>query len=257
MTRNRYWHGNSAKTTVLNHVVDMLADGPVSVFDFGCGSGGDWPSVLADHPTLHLRYWDPHGASLDEAKRRLSGAGNAELANSSDQFLVDVVVSFSVFEHVVDRLGYLNTVDRVLRPGGTAFVNYDDGHFRTNIDLHQSPKSWRIALKEEARNRLSPLSRRVVRLHHRFQRRVTDHEMTALLASTNLELVRDFYSNVVAFKGLFKTMPPELQDQFVDFWVDVEQRLNNEFRVADNYMGSRCNLWRMLPARTLVLRKKS
>lgn len=253
--QNQYWHGNSAKTIVIDRLLVLLAHGPLTVFDFGCGGAGDWPAVLTDHPSLNLCYWDPHSGSLANAKQRLTGFANARPVNPADTLLVDAVVSFSVFEHVADRLGYLKTIERVLRPGGMAYLNYDDGHFRTNIDLHQSPASWRMAIKEEVRNRLSVISRRFGRTHHLFQRRVTDSDLSTLLASTNLAVESEFYSNMTCFKGLCKTMPKELEGRFVDFWVDVEKRLNTEFQLADQYMGSLSNLWRIMPSKTIVLRK--
>jgi hypothetical protein len=67
----------------------------------------------------------------------------------------------------------------------------------------------------------------------------------------------DRYENLGAFKALVKTLPADLAERFMEFWVLTEDRLNREFRVeGPTKLGDSINLWRELPTRTLTLTRK-
>ncbi len=252
-----YWLGNCAKTRIIAEVLGRAAGSPAKVFDFGCGAGGDWPQILRDHPQLEFLGWDPHEASLAEARNKLAGLPNATVLSRPELeesgWVADFIVSFSVFEHVYDRLGYLDTARRHLAPKGVMYLNYDDGHFRTLVDLHQPIKTWRSPATTEVRNRLAGLLPHLGR-QDLYQGRVERMEIAELVTHALLREIGDFYSNLDAMKGLFKLVPPDRQEAFAAMWLDLEHRLNDEFRSeGDEFAGDVINLWSRMASRTVLL----
>lgn len=227
------------------------------MLDFGCGTGGDWPQILRDHPNLEFLGWDPHEASLAEARNKLTGLPNVTVLSRPDLegsgWVADFIVSFSVFEHVYDRAGYLDTARRHLAPEGVMYLNYDDGHFRTLVDLHQPLRTWRSPATTEVRNRLARVLPHIGR-QDLYQGRVARSEITSLLAKARLHEIGDFYSNLDAMKGLFKLVPPDRRQSFGAMWLDLERRLNDEFRSeGSEFAGDVVNLWSRMGSRTVLL----
>jgi SAM-dependent methyltransferase len=259
----RYFLGNAAKSRIVASILARARTAPsgegILVFDHGCGGGGDWPGILADNPGLSYVGYDPDPVSLRRAQERLQGRRARlltaeELAGES--LRADVVVSFSVFEHVYDRLAYLRLSARHLAPGGTFFLNYDDGHFRTPLDLDR-PALWGRQLRPWIHNLLArPLA--ALGAISRFQARVARSDADRLVADAGFEAVDEFYSNIESFKTLSKTLPAQAREDFMQFWLGVEEALNARFRMSTGIqaMGDETNLWRTLPSRTLVLRAR-
>jgi tRNA G46 methylase TrmB len=70
--QNLYWLGNSAKTKIIRDILQKSQnDKEVIIFDYGCGSGGDWPRILANHPNIKLFGYEPSQKSFELAKQRL------------------------------------------------------------------------------------------------------------------------------------------------------------------------------------------
>lgn len=251
-----YWPGNSAKAFVIDEVLRRAGGGELTVLDHGCGSGGDWPAVLHDHPHLRLVGWDPHRPSAEAAARALDGKRATIHAGALPPgTTADVVVSFSVLEHVLDRVTYLRQAREALAPGGRFFLNYDDGHFRLPFDLDEKANLWPNA-KVLAHNRLAPLLARVGQVH-RFQRRVTADEVQTLLAATGFEVESSWFHNVESLRRLAKTMPPDRAEAFARVWVEVETQLNESFgdvRTGAMQRGDDAALWQVAGSRTLLLR---
>ena len=75
-----YWLGNVAKTRIVLEVLEQSSgSAPVTIFDYGCGDGGDWPSILRDHPHLRLVAFEPGADSFGKAVKRLAGCDDAEV----------------------------------------------------------------------------------------------------------------------------------------------------------------------------------
>ena len=111
MTQRLYWLGNAAKSRVIEEILaNNPGPEPVTVFDYGCGDGGDWPSILADHPKLRLVGYEPYAPSCRKARERLCNH-TAKILTAKDidtlAIKADYIVSFSVFEHVVHRFEFL------------------------------------------------------------------------------------------------------------------------------------------------------
>jgi SAM-dependent methyltransferase len=257
-TPRLYWLGNAAKMTIIDEVLARFpGPQPIVIFDYGCGAGGDWPDILLAYPHLRLIGYEPHGPSAVEARRRLEGV-QAEIwtgdAISTLSFSADVIVSFSVFEHVVDRNGFLGHARRLLAPDGIFFLNYDDGHFRYRIDLGY-PANWLERFRSALRTIVSgPLA--AMGFPSRYQRRVVARDADRLVLQNGFDIDRIDYANIDDFKNLAKTIPEDRIQDFSRLWIETEYKLNKHFRakLPSVRLGDDTNLWQAMSSRTLVLR---
>lgn len=256
-----YWLGNVAKTRIVLEVLEQSSrTAPVTIFDYGCGDGGDWPSILRDHPHLHLVAFEPGAASFGKAVKRLAGYDAAILtgdAMSTLNISADYIVSFSVFEHVVDPNLFLRHAKRILAPGGCFYLNYDDGHFRNVLDLAE-PGTWLSALRARLRTLASPGLAGMGR-EAGYQQRVGAAVADRLVFEHGFVIERVDYHNLLSLKELAKTIPDAQRETFSRWWLDVELTLNQQFchRLDGERFGDHVNLSRQMVSRTLCLRHRS
>ena len=254
------WPGNSAKAKVISAILSQApANLPFTIFDFGCGTGGEWPRVLSQHGNIHLIGYDPLEGSIEEARSRLT-QHNVELFTSgqllSQTFKADFVVSFSVLEHVYDRRTYLQTAKAHLAESGIFYLNYDDGHFRNTLDL-TAPPLWPRQSREWIHNLLAgPLA--CVGLTKRYQKRIRRAEMDKLIEETGFRVIEESYSNLASLKGLYNLIPENKRENYMRLWLDLEEELNAKFliRSEDDSLGDSANLWQVMASRTVVLRHR-
>lgn len=248
-----YWIGNVAKSRV---IARLLADGRprLVVFDYGAGRGGDWPTILARHANIELHAFEPHGPSRDELERRLAGSGATVHPDVEKiDLAADVIVSFSVLEHVYDRPRYLAHAKRLLARDGIFHLNYDDGHFRTVLDLDRH-RGFKVAIANYIQHRLAGVWPRIGRIGL-YESRVNRADADGMIRAAGLEIAAERYENLASFKSLIKTLPEERAQEFTRMWLKVEDRLNAAFRVdGPEHMGDRANLWQEMGSRTLELR---
>jgi len=251
-----YWWGNAAKAQVIHHILTQLqTGGRCVVFDYGCGDGGYWPAILRDYPQIEWWGFEPQPQRRYTAQQRLAGY-RAKLVSWQELqttcIHADFIVSFSVLEHVYRRRPYLEMAQKQLAPGGIFYLNYDDGHFRPLLDVSQ-PHTWFPALKVACHNWVAPLLARCGYVAP-FQQRVQQAEIDQLLQELGWRVEQVFYSNLSCLKSLSQTLPPDQQAAFMQMWVAWEQTLNQTFsHLGEQYLGDPCNLWRVMPSRTLVL----
>lgn len=254
-----YWLGNAAKMAIIDEILTRFpGPQPVVIFDYGCGAGGDWPDILAAYPHLRLVGYEPYGPSAEKARHRLQGV-QAEILTGDDAMVAlsisaDVIVSFSVFEHVVDRGSFLGHARRILAPDGIFFLNYDDGHFRYQIDLGY-PANWLERIRSALRTIVSgPLAALGFPSH--YQRRVPARDADRLVVQSGFDIERVDYANVDNFKSLVKTIPENKRQDFSRLWIETEYELNRHFRekLSSEHFGDDTNLWQVMSSRTLVLR---
>lgn len=255
-----YWHGNAAKTRVIGEILRSMEDGRETVvFDYGCGEGGDWPNVLKDFPQIRLYGYEPHPASFQKAKARLKDTGAVLLRGEEIRdftLAADHIVSFSVLEHVYDRSAYLFKAKTLLAPGGRFHLNYDDGHFRNVLDLG-NPSNWREVFREWRLNRSAGLRAWLGRISS-YQRRVMAADLEPLVHDVGLQILDSRFDNLLALKTLARSIPADLKDEYVRFWLGIEERLNSEFRFQGKpVMGDPANLWTQMVSKTLVLGHRS
>lgn len=257
--KNLYWLGNSAKTKIIQDILEkILPNQEIVIFDYGCGSGGDWPSILANHPNIKFIGYEPSKKSFELAQKRLSKFDiqllTADTISKLD-FQADFIVSFSVLEHVYDRKFYLETAKKVLASQGLFYLNYDDGHFRNYLSLNE-PNLFGSQIKEWINNLLAKPCASVGLVSY-FQKRVERKDIDELVQEAGFSILQNFYSNLSSFKSLSKTLSPDKQKDFSILWLEVEEMLNDKFsQEGENYYGDSTNLWSQMCSRTLVLQHK-
>lgn len=255
-----YWLGNVAKTRIVLEVLEKSSGtAPITIFDYGCGDGGDWPSILRDHPRLRLVAFEPGADSFGKAVKRLAGC-DAEIltgdAMSTLDISADYIVSFSVFEHVVDPDLFLRHAKRILAPGGCFYLNYDDGHFRNVLNLAE-PGTWLPALRARLRTLVSPALAGMGR-EADYQQRVDAAVADRRVFEHGFAIERVDYHNLLSLKELVKTIPDSQREMFSRWWLEVELALNRQFRyrLDDERYGDHVNLSRQMLSRTLCLRHR-
>jgi SAM-dependent methyltransferase len=252
-----YWLGNAAKMTIIDEILARFpGPQPAIIFDYGCGAGGDWPDILSAYPHFHLIGYEPHGPSAAEAQRRLQGSAEIWTGDAIAKlsFSADVIVSFSVFEHVVDRNDFLVHARRLLASDGIFFLNYDDGHFRYRIDLGY-PAGWPERIRSALRTMVSgPLA--ALGFPSRYQRRVAARDADRLVLQNGFDIERIDYANIDDFKSLAKAISEDEIQGFSRLWIETENKLNKQFRskLPSEHYGDDTNLWKAMSSRTLVLR---
>ncbi len=249
--------GNSAKAKILTEIVSVARKRHhLLVFDYGCGEARYWRPVLKAYPNIELIGYDPDARVIQKARKHVGGFPchlyTGRVLNKLD-FQADFIVSFSVLEHVYNREEYLRHAKRLLAPGGTFYLNYDDGHFRIKLDLGE-PRTWPKLFCSYLHNVLAPLLA-AMGLTNRFQSRVRREYIDRLVSELGFKVDRVFYSNLECFKGLVKYVPKEKQSIFLRRWINIENQLNEEFTCElGEFCGDTVNLWRFMGSRTLVLR---
>jgi SAM-dependent methyltransferase len=235
------WFGNAAKMRIIKRLV---SDGqPKVIFDYGAGRGAGWAETLRLFPQLELIAYEPDPDSAQAFAAAVPSAkllvGDAKGVSVS----ADVIVSFSVFEHVADRAAYLSHAYRALKPGGSFFLNYDDGHFR------QPGLTF-----DNVRNRLAPVLP-AIGLTRYYQATVAQADADSMVKDAGFEIVADRYENLEGMKRLARTVPLAARADFASLWLDLEARLDGQFRTetSESFHGDRTNLWRELASRTLEL----
>lgn len=228
--------GNSAKDYCLQRVAELAAVHPKLVaVDLGCGDGLNVEPLLRAHPSIRYLGIDPSARAIEGARRRLASY-EAELtvgrAYDVELARADVVLSFSVLEHVYEREPYMRSIALNLKPDGVAFVNYDAGHFNVGSER------WK-----------GPLRRGLARLGRdaRFQAPVSEDELAQLVAAAGLRVEEDLFFNTQV-KELYRLVAPRDRPELARRWLDLELWLNERLEYEDG-------LAPLLRTRNVVLKR--
>lgn len=247
MTDQPLTTGNAAKLYCLHWIEQRIqaSSHPLTILDLGCGTAQNFVQLLQRYPTVRYVGIEPK-APVCEIARRTLAKHNATIHNAYAYHLhgrlihetFDVVVSFSVFEHVYRRPLYLASARDCLKPGGHLLINYDAGHF-------VRPGS----LKERAKNVLGPWLARlgIERYYQQFVKEADFHRMAA---AAGLEIVeaRSFNTGI---KGIHKLVPSEHTAEHMARWLEYELWLNG---LGIPYRDSHARLW---TTRNFILRRRA
>jgi SAM-dependent methyltransferase len=209
--------GNAAKLYCLN-LIDQLAErhgGSLTILDLGCGEAQNLVGLLRKRPGITYMGVDPSSAACDRARHALAGlAADVVHAPAYDVDLgpADVVVSFSVLEHVFQRRRYMACMKRNLSADGLIFLNYDAGHFV----IDSARERWR----RPVRALLAHLG-----WERTYQRFVSEAEFNRLVEEAGLRIVESKFFNT-HLKGVHHILPPGKRDAFMQRWLDFEVFLN-------------------------------
>lgn len=202
-------------------------DGGV-VLDLGCGRSRTLRPLLEKFPKVRYIGIDPDPTAAAGARDLLYGF-NADIRVGRAQEVTlpepaDVVVSFSVLEHVKHRAEYLAAVRRNLRPDGRAFLNYDHGHFLTVPDPSASTtalRAVRSGLGRVVRNLAITLG-----IHWlEYQRVVVEKDFLADLAEAGL-VVDEAKSFNSWLKFVYRFVPAEHKAAYCQRWLELELWFN-------------------------------
>jgi len=238
-----YWFGNIAKTRIVDDILANISkDRVTTVFDYGCGDGGDWPTILQENPHIRLLAFEPSAKSRKIAVRRLLGHNAEVLTNDSMIELhnvADDIVSFSVFEHVVDLYSFLVQAKQNLTASGLVYLNYEDGHFRYIIDITKF-NSWLPAIWGRVRTLVSPLLATIGKKSN-YQRKVERLDCEVLVNKAGLSIKKIDYHNLVPLKDIGKSITDELKGEFSCWWLEMEESLN-KMLLSDAYIDYKMRL---------------
>lgn len=229
--------GNSAKLYCLDWIAAQAEarDGALTILDLGCGTGANFIELLKRYPGVRYTGVEPSGAACAEARRILPPAQATihqsyayDVMGRLVQEPFDVVVSFSVLEHVYRRPAYLKAARDCLKADGRFLINYDAGHF-------VNPNG----IKERAKNIIGPLLA-PLGIERYYQRFVPEAEFRADAANAGLEILEARAFNT-GLKGIHKLIPPEHSAEHMRRWLDYELWLDT---IGTPYRDDLARIWR-------------
>lgn len=211
--------GNTAKIYCLNWLEKYLTDheGPIRLLDLGCGEGLNFVNLLKKY-AARVSYTgiEPDEKTCQLARENLRGLPATVIRSYgyklSDKLSgkYDLVVSFSVLEHVFRRLAYLKTVKEYLAPAGYFLINYDAGHF--------------VSGRERLKNVIGPLLA-LFGIEKYYQSFVKEEDFRELIDLVGLETIDQKFFNT-KLKGIAKIVPPANSGEFMEKWFNCELWLN-------------------------------
>ncbi|MGB1285599.1 MAG: class I SAM-dependent methyltransferase [Aggregatilineales bacterium] len=240
--------GNSAKLYCINWIDAYMqqrdSDSPVHILDSGSGTSAIFSDLLAKYPHLHYTGIEPSDVACDVARKTLPenratiiNAYAYEIADLVDRAHFDIILSFSVMEHVVQRQRYLDGIAAVMHPDSHCLINYDAGHFIY-------PKHNKERIKNVVGQILA-----LVGVERYYQRFVKEADFRAMVAQAGLTIEEALSFNT-SMKGIHKSVPPEHQEAHLQRWLDYEMWLND---IGMTYVDEDANTWL---TRNFILKKK-
>lgn len=123
---------------------------PVRVLELGCGTAKYVPAMIEKYPQLEYVGIEPITLSYNKAKEILKNTPrtqiSAQLGYNKIEGLVDgsfdVVISFSVLEHVKQLGRFMEMSARYLKKGGVMVHRYDLGHALYPTTLKEHLHVW-------------------------------------------------------------------------------------------------------------------
>jgi SAM-dependent methyltransferase len=235
--------GNSAKLYCLNAIAKFIVErqGQITILDLGCGEALNFVRLLQANPSVRYIGLDPDLKACQRARSHLSGL-NANILNAyaynayevlREQF--DVIVSFSVFEHVYRRQRYLQTLKACLKAAGRIFINYDAGHFL-------SPVGESFSIRDRIRDFLRPISAKLGAENY-YQAFVREQDFRCWIKEAGLTILEAKFFNLYTLKSVYKIVPEAHRSSYMQRWLDFEEELNQmDIQYTDamaKYFGTR------------------
>jgi 2-polyprenyl-3-methyl-5-hydroxy-6-metoxy-1,4-benzoquinol methylase len=227
-----YQRGNAAKQWIFEELEHRFGAQSVRVLDLGCGDGSKWPPFLSAHPSIKVVGVDTDRSAIKRGNMYASAQLELRIADaqklSGETF--DAVVAFSAVEHVVNRAAFLKTVWSALSPGGVAYLNYDDGHFRSSD------------LKERL---MVPVSQMLaaIGIEGPYMKHVDDLEFRRMAEAQGFKMLDLRKHNLQSMKGFMRSAT----DGAIESWYRFEEELGELYKPEE--------LDKIMLSTTLVVQK--
>jgi SAM-dependent methyltransferase len=129
----------TSKEFFFDHVITEVkkkTQGPIRILELGCGTARYVPAMISKYPDLEYVGVEPIKASFEESQKNLNGISRAKVffqlgydkIEGIEDASFDIVISFSVLEHVKQLGRFLDLSARYVKRGGLMVHRYDLGH---------------------------------------------------------------------------------------------------------------------------------
>ena len=149
---------------------------PLSVMDFGCGTGSLLPWLRKTYPAVKYLGYDPSRASIEVARARYSNLGDAEFVHEASALRgrrFDLAFTNGVFHHIEPgrRAEAMALIHAALAPGGH-FAFWENNRWNPMVHLIMSRVSFdrdaQLLFPHQARGLLRGASFEVISTDYLF-----------------------------------------------------------------------------------------
>ena len=214
--------GNAAKLYCLAWIEQFAqaTERPIRLLDLGCGAALYAVELMTHCPNIQFVGIEPLAKDVAQARQNLrnfnatiiEGYAYAAIRPQLPHESYDIVLSFSVFEHVYERLAYLQFVHDCLNENGVCLMNYDAGHFHSTY--------W----KERAKTLLGGVLARFGNQAY-YQAFVREEDFKRWVQEAKLTIQEAKMFNT-SLKGIYRTIPEAHKQAYVERWLEMEMWLN-------------------------------
>lgn len=211
---------NPAKEWIFRELAKRADQGAFSVCDLACGNGSVWYAFLKRYPNVTCLGLDTDKKAIADAQKKFADLRSATFrvvdvqTMKADTAAYDVVTTLSSLEHVVRIDKFLDSVFALLKPGGIAYLNYDDGHFHSHN------------VKERLMVPVSQLLAKIG-IEGPYMKEVDDKEVIRLITERGGKILQIRKHNVPNLKKFTKGYAKGLMGEDVlEAWFAFENRLN-------------------------------
>jgi SAM-dependent methyltransferase len=227
------------------------------VLDLGCGDASYWVEILELNPTCQLYLYEPDTKVLAKAKHTFADANiKATFLSdfgSIDTHQFDLVTCFAVLEHVFDLRNFFLNLNKFLSQSGTAYINYDDGHFRDYMYKARS-KSFRF------RNWLKTqlwFVWKYMSWYSKYQKPVDANELNTLIEEMELRIIADTYHSLDSLELVSGLLSLESREELFPIIVRLEELLNSRLnKIPNKRLRNHSELFMSFSSRTLIIKHK-
>ena len=227
--------GNAAKLYCLNWIERYVVEkgDEVKILDLGCGTALNFANLLKLYPQVSYVGVEPAKDTWLKAQQNLNGLKASILNLPGYQLYTklrekfDIVVSFSVLEHVYRRLDYLGSAKKCLKEDGYFLINYDSGHFTGGRE-----------------KLIRAIGKVLVKfgIERYYQSFIKEEDFGRMVEKTGFTIIEEKFFNT-GLKGTYKIIPESRRAEYMNRWLGLELWLN-ELEIEYNdakarYLGTR------------------